>query len=381
MKADGEPYQEGERIKLPDLARTLEQVAAHGVDWFYQGAFAQEVGRWMEANGGLIRAKDFETYRVRIREPISTTYGGYRVVGFPPPSSGGIHVAQMLNMLETFDLAQRYRSDPVEGMHIVAEAMKRAFADRAYWLGDADFTRVPRGLIEKSYARQLASSIDPKRATAVERHGTPPGYATNVFGQHTTHLTVADAEGYWVAITQTINTSFGSKVVVPGTGVVLNNEMDDFSIAPGVPNAFGLVGAEANAVAPGKRPLSSMSPTIIEQDGKPVLTVGAAGGPKIINQVLLALIRRIDRKLDLEQAIAAPRFHHQWKPDRLFVESDMPKRFRERLNRRGHKLQIMPSAGASQAIAVDTLPDGTRRFTAVSDPRVPGRAAGWDTRP
>src|SRR5439155_9751119 len=203
--------------------------------------------------------------------------------------------------------------------HLLAEAMKLAFADRAYWLGDPDFARIPRGLIGKDYAKTLAAKIDLAKATPVTDHGTPPAADENVFLKHTTHVATAGAEGNWVAMTQTVNTSYGSKVIVPGTGVVLNNQMDDFSIAPGQPNAFGLIGAEANAVEPRKRPLSSMSPTIVLENGQPILTLGAAGGPTIITQVVQTLVRRLDLNLPLDQALAQPRIHHQWSPDAVRI--------------------------------------------------------------
>ncbi len=223
-----------------------------------------------------------------------------------------MHVAQILNILEPFDFAAELKGDEVRGNHLLVEAMKLAFADRAYWLGDADFVDVPQGLIDKGYAAELAKRIDLGKASEVPTHGEPPSHQDDIFGKHTTHITAVDSDGYWVAITATVNTAFGSKVIVPGTGIVLNDEMDDFSSQPGVPNAFGLVGAENNSIEPGKRPLSSMSPTIVlDQGDKPVLTVGAAGGPKIITQVLLALIRTLDLGEDLPSAIAAPRIHHQ----------------------------------------------------------------------
>ena len=235
----------------------------------------------MSANGGILTAADFAEYRAVTREPLVTTYRGHAVVGFPPPSSGGVHVAQILNILERFDLAGLDRRDPALRRHVMAEAMKLAFADRAFWLGDPDFAQVPRGLADKSYARALADRIELDRVTPVESHGQPLRADDDVFppagrARHTTHIAAADADGNWVAITTTVNTTFGSKVVIPGTGVVMNNQMDDFSIQPGVPNAFGLVGAAANAVAPGKRPLSSMSPTIVFE-GEDERQAGADG--------------------------------------------------------------------------------------------------------
>jgi gamma-glutamyltranspeptidase/glutathione hydrolase len=253
--------------------------------------------------------------------------------------------------------------------------MKLAFADRAHWLGDPDFAPVPRGLVDKGYAAQLAKKIDLKKTTPVPQHSTPPNSTSDVFSKHTTHFSAADAEGNWVACTATINTSYGSKVVVPGTGVVLNNEMDDFSAQPGVANYFGLVGAEANAVAPGKRPLSSMSPTIVLRNGKPILSVGAAGGPTIITQTLLAIIHTVDFGCDPAEALAQPRFHQQWSPDELRIEKKFPPEVRRELERRGHKLKEFDAIGACQAVGLAR--DG-KTFLGAHDPRVTdGKAAGF----
>ncbi len=340
------------------------------VDWFYRGPFAQAVQRWMADNGGLLTAADFAAYQPIERTPIVTTYRGWKVIGFPPPSSGGVHVAQMLNILETFDLASLWRNDPARASHIIIEAMKLAFADRAHWLGDADFVDVPLGLVDKKYARSLASRIRIDRSSDVPAHGNPLTVNEQFFGRHTTHIAAADSEGYWVAITATVNTHFGSKVIVPGTGVVLNNEMDDFSSQPGVPNAFGLVGAANNAIAPGKRPLSSMSPTIVlDAADKPVMTVGAAGGPKIITQVLLAIIRYLDFGDSLDDAIAAPRFHHQWRPDSVLVEEAAGKELVESLKMYGHDITRTSSSGVTQAIGLDE----SGSLFGVHDPRVPGK--------
>ncbi|MAT71605.1 MAG: gamma-glutamyltransferase [Planctomycetaceae bacterium] len=368
LKPDGEPYAEGETLRLPDLAASYREIAEHGGDWFYRGEFAQRVGDWMAANGGLITADDFADYHAAQREPIVTRYRCYTIVGFPPPSSGGVHVAQILNMLEHFDLAEMHREDPARATHVIVEAMKLAFADRAYWLGDADFVPVPRGLVDREYAAQLAAKIDPDAATPVESHGRPPRAQYDTFGRHTTHIAAADSLGNWVAITATVNTTFGSKVIVPGTGIVLNNEMDDFSAQPGVPNAFGLIGAENNAVAPGKRPLSSMSPTIVLKDGEPVLTVGAAGGPKIITQALLAIVRRLDFGESLEDAVAGPRFHHQWVPDELVVERALPADIIDSLRDSGHTISTIERGGVTQAAEVDQQ----GALHAVHDPRAGG---------
>jgi gamma-glutamyltranspeptidase/glutathione hydrolase len=282
-------------------------------------------------------------------------------------------VAQILNILEHFDLRSLREQHPATAYHVIAEAMKLAFADRAHWLGDADFVPVPRGLISKSYGAELAQRIDLTRVNRVDAPGRPPGWESAFFGKHTTHIAAADQDGFWVAITATINTSFGAKVVVPATGVVLNNEMDDFSAQPGAPNAFGLVGADHNAIAPGKRPLSSMSPTIVLREGRPVMTVGAAGGPMIITQVVLAIVNHLDWQLPLEQALDQGRLHHQWFPDLLLVEQTFPQRVADNLRRLGHEVNVMPTAGVVQAIGISPT---TKWFVGVHDPRVPGKAAG-----
>jgi gamma-glutamyltranspeptidase/glutathione hydrolase len=371
LKPDGTPYKAGETLRQPDLARSYRAIAEHGLEWFYRGPFAEKVGRWMADNGGILTAKDFAEYQPVQREPLETTYRGFTIIGFPPPSSGGVHVAEMLNILEHFDLHKEYESDPAAAFHLIAESMKLAFADRAYWLGDPDFVKVPRGLIDEDYAASLAKRIDPAKASEVPDHGQPPRAEADAFAtKHTTHIAAADSEGNWVAITATVNLTFGSKVIVPGTGIVLNDEMDDFAAQPGKPNAFGLVGGENNAVAPGKRPLSSMTPTIVLKDGQPVLTVGAAGGPKIITQVLLAIVRRLDFGQSLKDAVAAPRIHHQWRPKSLAVEKEMPAAIVAKLKAMGHEVELTDSAGVTQAIEI--TPAG--KLLPVYDPRVPGKA-------
>ncbi len=373
LKADGSAYGDGEMLKQPELARTYRGIAERGPDYFYRGPFAAAVSAWMAEHGGLLTAEDFASYQPIKREPLTTTYRGRTIIGFPPPSSGGVHVAEILNILENFDLEAIYRRDAGQYEHVLAEAMKLAFADRAYWLGDPDFARVPRGLIDKNYAKSLAGQIDLAKTRTVLHHGTPPAADESIFLKHTTHVAAADAEGNWVAMTQTINTSYGCKVIVPGTGVVLNNQMDDFAIAPGIPNAFGLIGAEANAVAPRKRPLSSMSPTIVLENGQPVLTVGAAGGPTIISQVVQALVRRLDLGMTLDQALAQPRIHHQWSPDAVRIESRLDDTLQKSLTARGHKLTPIANMGVTQAIEFER---SAGRFLGLHDPRIPGKAAG-----
>ncbi len=368
--SDGTPLIEGEVLRQPDLAASYRALAANGPDWFYRGPFAAKVGEWMQSHGGLITASDFADYHLVFREPVRGAYRGAEVISFPPPSSGGVHVLEILNILETFDLP---KLDEPSRAHVIAEAMKLAFADRAFWLGDPDFAAVPRGLLRKEYAKSLAAQIKLDSVLAVPEHGEPPDSVTDIFQmKHTTHFSVADAEGNWVACTATVNTSFGSKVIVPGTGIFLNNQMDDFSIEPGVPNAFHLIGAEANAISPGKRPLSSMSPTIVLRDGKPILSVGAAGGPTIISQTVLALVGMLDLGLTLDAALAQPRIHHQWQPDEVRIEGSAPVAVREHLTKLGHHLDTVASMGASNGVAWS---DG--EFTAASEPRVPSEAGAF----
>ena len=369
LKADGAPYAEGETLKLPDLAASYRAIGKDGADWFYRGAFAQKTGEWMKANGGILTAEDFANYQMKLREPVRGTSRGCDIVSFPPPSSGGVHVLQILNMMEEFDFT---KMDDATRAHVIAEAMKFAFADRAHWLGDPDFAPVPRGLMSKDYAKTLATRIALDRVADVPTHGNPPDAVSDIFGKHTTHFSTVDAEGNWVACTQTVNTAFGSKVVIPGTGILLNDQMDDFSIEPGVPNAFKLIGAEANAVAPGKRPLSSMSPTIVLRDGKPILALGAAGGPTIITQTVMNLHGVLDRGLTLDAALAAPRIHHQWAPDELKIEKAWSPEVMEKLKALGHKLAPATFVGASNGVGFF---DG--QFVGASEPRVPGEALAW----
>ena len=373
LKSNGAPFGQGDLFRQADLARSYREIAGQGIGWFYGGRFGELTERWMKKNGGITTASDFKSYELKLREPLRTMYRGHEIIGFPPPSSGGVHVAQILNILEHFDL-KKLGPGSADFIHILTEAMKLAFADRAHWLGDPDFVPVPRGLVSREYAVSLAAKIDLKRATPVPRHGTPERAAEDTFGKHTTHFSTADGEGTWVACTATVNTTFGSKVVIPSTGIVMNNQMDDFSIQPGVANAFALVGAEANAVAPGKRPLSSMSPTIVRKDGKPILSVGAAGGPTIISQTLLAIVNTIDFGMPVDAALARPRFHHQWQPDELRIEKAVPAAVRKELARRGHKIKAIETIGAAQAVG---LAGDAKTLVAAPDPRGEGQAAGF----
>jgi gamma-glutamyltranspeptidase/glutathione hydrolase len=368
---NGAPLIAGDILKQPELAATYRNIAMHGGDWFYRGPFAQALGNWMQSNGGILTSNDFANYHLELREPVETSYRGYEVVSFPPPSSGGVHVVEILNILENFDLK---KMDEATRLHVIAEAMKLAFADRAHWLGDPDFASVPCGLISKQYAAELAKKINLEHVTTVPSHGLPPDWQTDLFKKHTTHFSVADDQGNWVACTATINTSFGSKIVIPGTGVTMNNQMDDFSAQPGAPNYFGLIGAEANSIAPGKRPLSSMSPTIIFKNGQPIISLGAAGGPKIISAVLQELVDMLDLGMTPQQAVAAPRIHQQWSPDKLYVESKLPGSLQQSLMQRGHKIEELPAVALSQIVA--RSPDG-KSFIGAADPRAGGTAEGW----
>lgn len=362
---DGQAWPAGHHLRQQDLANTYRKLAKQGPGYFYGGEFAQAVERWMSANGGIVTSRDFAHYQVKRRQPVVSTYKGHTLYGFPPPSSGGIHVAQILNILENFALPDLTTADRY---HVLAEAMKLAFADRAQLLGDADFVDVPeRGLISDAYTHQLAQKITLESSLTDVNHGDPGD--DQLIDKHTTHIATADADGNWVAITTTLNTSFGSKVTVPGTGVLLNNQMDDFASQPGTPNAYGLVGAEANRIQPGKRPLSSMSPTIVTNaKNEPVLTLGAAGGPTIITQVVQALVYYLAFDHSLHDAIASWRVHHQWQPELLFVEKTIFDEVRQSLVKKGHQLRDLGSFGATQAIS---FRDG--QFRAVTEPRLQQR--------
>ncbi len=357
-----EPLQAGDVLRQKDLAQTYRQIGKQGSDYFYKGEFATRTEHWMKANGGIVNAGDFERYALKLRTPLNSQFGQYQIVGFPPPSSGGVHVAQILGVAK----ALNYDTLPApQRRHVLAEAMKLAFADRAHWLGDPDFAEVPKGLVSESYITELTTKIDLRKANEVERHGVPEGVQSELFDRHTTHISVADSLGNWVSMTTTINTTFGSKVVIPGTGVMMNNQMDDFAAQPNVPNLFGLVGSEANRIEPGKRPLSSMSPTLILKDGEPVMAIGAAGGSMIISQVAQGILNHLLLGQPLLDAIAAPRIHHQWKPDAVFHEETVAPKELDHLKALGHPLKILKFEGSTTAV-VKTQSG----FEAVSEPRL-----------
>jgi gamma-glutamyltranspeptidase/glutathione hydrolase len=382
LPPDGQTPQPGWVLRQPDLARTLRTIAREGPDAFYRGAIAKQIAAEMERQGGLVSLDDLDSYRTKLREPLHGSYRGLDVISFPPPSSGGVALIEMLQMLEGFDLASRGAGSSAS-IHVIAESMKLAFADRAHLLGDPDFVDVPvAALVDPAYAARQRARIDPpwwKRApwtwgdaeVAIEVDG--PGLPANDGG--TTHLSVTDAAGNAVSLTQTLNLLFGSGITVPGTGIVLNDQMDDFSVAPNKPNAFGLVDVRGtNAVGPGKRPLSSMTPTIVLKDGKTFLVTGSPGGPRIITTVLLSILNVVDYGMTIEEAVSAPRFHHQWVPDVLTIERAIPEDVREGLRRRGHGIEVSPRDWSSaEAIEIDPA---TGVHLGGCDPRSDGLALG-----
>ena len=316
---NGKYYREGDLFRQPELAATLARIKKQGASEFYKGRTAQLIAADMKANNGLITLDDLKNYQAKEREPLRGTYRGYEVISMPPPSSGGIVMLQVLNMLEGYDVAAMQHNS-AQKYHTLAEASRRAFADRAEFMADPDFAHVPvAGLIDKAYARERAASIEADEASTSSaiKFGSPAGAEPS----ETTHYTVVDAEGTVVSNTYTINDLYGSRVTIKGTGVLMNDEMDDFAAQPGKPNLFGLVQGERNAVAGRKRPLSSMTPTIVlRKDGSVWFAVGARGGPRIISAVMQTVINVIDHKMDIQAAIDAPRIHHQWLPDTIYWE-------------------------------------------------------------
>lgn len=368
---DGRPLEAGEQLIQTDLAATLERFAEGGFEGFYKGRTAELVVAEMKRGGGFIALEDLAGYETAVRQPLVGSYRGLTVLGMPPPSSGGIAVQQMLNMLEPYDLAgMGYGS--ARSIHLLTEVMRRAYADRARWLGDADFYPVPvEGLISEDYARTLAEGLRSDRVSQVAP-GRPPGAPES---KDTTHFSVVDADGNAVSCTTTINSSFGSGLVVDGAGFLLNNEMDDFSAKPGVPNQFGLVGGEANAIAPHKRMLSSMTPTIVLDGDRVRLVLGSPGGGRIINTVLQVLLNVCDHGMPLQHAVGAPRVHHQWKPTYLQWERNaLNPDSRALLEALGHTFRSRPiTIGRCQAIEITE--DGTR--IGVADPRSGGAALAY----
>lgn len=319
-KADSTEWQEGERFRQPELAATLTRIRDHGLDGFYTGQTADLIVAEMQRGDGLITHDDLAQYEAVWREPIRMTYRGHRITSMSPPSSGGVALAQLLHAIEPFNIGEMGFNSSAT-IHLMGEAMRRVYADRAEWLGDSDFVDVPiAGLIDRDYIAHRMRNFDPNRAdTSIDiSHGDPFAHES----PQTTHLSVVDGEGRAVSLTTTINSGYGSFVTVDGAGFLLNNEMDDFSAKPGEPNMYGLLGAEANAIEPGKRMLSAMTPTIVENpDGRLLMVIGSPGGARIITTVLQAIVNVIDHEMDIQAAVAAPRIHHQWLPDKLFTEN------------------------------------------------------------
>ncbi|VEG69564.1 Gamma-glutamyltranspeptidase precursor [[Pasteurella] aerogenes] len=365
------PLVAGERLVQADLANSLRQIAQQGAKAFYEGEIAQKIVAEMEKHNGLITLEDMKGYQSVERKPIVGEYRGYKIVTMPPPSSGGIHLVQILNMLENYSLADS-GSNSAETIHYLAETMKLAYADRSEYLGDPDFVKIPvTGLTSKDYAKELIKAIDPDKArpAAEIKPGKPQPYESD----QTTHYSVMDKAGNAVAVTYTLNLNFGSGIVAEGTGILLNNEMDDFSAKPGVANAFGLIGGDANAVEGKKRPLSSMTPTLVLKNDKPWLVTGSPGGARIITTVLQSILNTIDHGMNPAEAIVTPRVHHQWLPDELRVEEGLSPDTLKLLVERGHKISEKAPMGRIQII--QALDDG---FYGYSDPRNPdGKTQGF----
>jgi gamma-glutamyltranspeptidase / glutathione hydrolase len=365
-KSEGTPYEAGELLVQTDLATTLEHIAEQGPDAFYKGDIADLIAAEMKRGGGLVDAASLAAYKPAIRHATTGSYRGYGIVTMPPPSSGGIHVVQMLNILEHFPVADM-GAGSADSIHLLAEAARLAFADRSEYLGDPDHYDVPvQWLTSKAYGEQLAATIDMQKAR--DSNDVLPGVEPIYESEDTTHFSVMDSEGNVVANTYTMNFSFGSGIAVPGAGFLLNNEMDDFSAKPGVMNAFGMLGGDANAVAAGKRPLSSMTPTIVFANGEPWFATGSPGGSRIITVVLQMIVNVIDHGMNIAEAANAPRMHHQWYPDVLMLEPGFSPDTIRILQQRGHDVQnSRTSSGSTQTVA-----KRNGMFRGASDTRRPG---------
>jgi gamma-glutamyltranspeptidase / glutathione hydrolase len=365
--ADGTPLHEGDRLIQGDLAATLTVISDQGPRGFYEGAVAEKLVKGIRDAGGIIGLDDLKSYRAVIRPPISGTYRGYDIVSMPQPSSGGVVLLEILNILEGFPMSD-LKQGSATSLHLMIEAMKRAYADRARYLGDPAFVDAPTQLlIDKDYAARQRATIDLARATPWSdvQNAKPPHEGSN-----TTHYSVVDSSGNAVSNTYTLNFPYGLGLVAEGTGVLLNNELDDFTATPGASNAFGLVGFEANLPGPGKRPLSSMAPTIVLKDGKPVLVTGSPGGSRIPSAVTQIIVDVIDYKMDIAAAVAAPRIHHQWLPDEVRIERGFPEDVLDGLKTRGHRL--VEPLGYSSANSILVTPNG---LLGAPDPRTRGSEA------
>jgi gamma-glutamyltranspeptidase/glutathione hydrolase len=376
---DGRFYEMGETFVQPELASVLARIEKDPRD-FYEGETAKLIVADVQAHRGIITLEDLRTYEPTLRIPLRTTYRGHEILTMPPPSSGGIALIEMLNMLEAYDLrSMGWQS--AQYTHTVVETMRRAFADRAKFLGDTDFVKVPvTALASAKYAAERRRGIDPNRASSSREAGAgdPAPYES----PETTHFTIIDGEGNIVSNTYTLNDSYGSGATIQGAGFLINDEMDDFTSKVGVPNDYGLIQGEANAIAPKKRPLSSMTPTIVLKDGKPLFAIGSPGGPTIINTVLHVVLNVIDFGMDIQQAIDAPRFHHQWLPDQVYWEEfGVNPDTRERLEAMGHAFRPIPGASRSPGTIGDAegvmIDPATGMRMGASDPRLGGVPAGW----
>ena len=368
LKENCLPYQAGDLFIQEDLANSLAYLREHGKAGFYQGEIAKKMVAIMEQGDGLITAKDLADYTVKEEAPIRGTFNGYEILTMPPPSSGGVHLIQMLNMLEALNL-DNIQQGSAAMIHQQTEIFKRAFADRSTFLGDPDFVQVPsKGLTSKKYAQDLSKSIKRNKITPSTdiKAGEPSKYES----PDTTHFSVMDAAGNVVSNTYTLNHNYGSGITIPGTGILLNNTMDDFSLKPGSPNSYGLIGGKANAIAANKRPLSSMTPTIVLKDGKPYIATGTPGGSKIITAVFQQLVNVLYFEMNIAEATNAPRVHHQWQPDILYVERNTPADTVDNLKAQGYTVVVSSSLGSLQSIMRH---NGV--FLGAADPRRPGAAA------
>ncbi len=365
---DGKALQRGDRLVQTDLATTLEAIRQQGPDAFYTGRIAAAMARSTQAAGGILTEADLAAYKAVIRQPVRGTYRGHDIVSMPPPSSGGVHLIQILNILEGFDM-KTLGAGSAAALHVMAEAMKPAYADRAAFLGDPDRVKVPvKGLTAKAYAASQRERILTERARKAEEvsAGNPAPYESD----QTTHFSVLDSEGNAVSNTYTLNFSYGMAMVAEGTGVLMNNEMDDFSARTGAQNAYGLVGSDANSVSPGARPLSSMTPTLIFRDGKLVMVTGSPGGSRIITTVLQVIVNVVDFGMNIAEAVAFPRMHHQWRPDAMAVEAGLSPDTLALLAQRGHVVRPGTTSGSANSILVTQ-----EGITGASDPRQRGTAA------
>ena len=342
-----QPMREGERLIQLDLADTLRAIAKDGPGAFYRGRTAEQIADAVVKAGGIMSKDDLANYNPIERAVVRGSYRGYDIISAPPPSSGGVHLIEMLNILEGYDLARLSRE---ESLHDMIEAMKRAYADRAVFMGDPDSVKIPvDGLTSKAYAKSLRANIGPRSTPPAEIR---PGTAAEFEGRNTTHFSVIDRDGNAVSNTYTLNFSYGLGLVAEGTGVLLNNELDDFTSKPGTANAYGLVGYNANLPGPGKRPLSSMTPTIVMKDGKPFLITGSPGGSRIISAVLQVIVNALDFKMPIGHAVSAPRLHQQWQPEDVYVEPGFAPDVLDALEKRGHKIVATPPHTSTNSIEV-----------------------------